>query len=300
MSRPSNWAIPNESIRYLLPMPIIRALKKNKLSESLYPVAMGFYKKAAGHVMQRKVHDDYLLIYCVFGKGTLNVENKSYDINQGDLIVLPKSVAHHYQAKKKSPWSIYWVHCDGALVEEHFTQISKQDEACILAIGLHSRLITEFEALLDTRLNHTLFESHLYSCSLLSQIISHIALLNKQRQHKSDKSLDIEAIRSLMLTHIHGQLSIETLASSANLSKYHFIKRYKALTGHTPINDFIQLKIERACHLLDISSNSISHIGFELGYEDAYYFSRVFNKVMGISPSQYRSTHLMRSEEKNN
>ncbi|OUR71229.1 AraC family transcriptional regulator [Marinomonas sp. 42_23_T18] len=292
MSRPSSWPIPNDSVRYLLPRPVISDLKENPLSKQLYPVAMGFYKKAQGHSMFREKHDDYLLIYCVNGEGLLKLNNKSIKISSGDLVVLPKSIAHEYAAKKKTPWSIYWVHLDGTLATNYITQISKQGDANILPIGLHSRLITDFEALLDTRLSSSLLESHLHSCSLLSQIITYIALLYKQTQHKVDKSLNLEAVKSLMLTHIHQQLDIDTLASTANLSKFHFIKRYKALTGRTPINDFIQMKIERACHLLDISDKSIATIGLELGYEDAYYFSRVFNKIMGISPTQYRSMRL--------
>lgn len=292
MSRTSTWPIPNDSVRYLLPRPIISALKVNALSESLYPVAMGFYKKAQGHTMFRDKHDDYLLIYCVSGEGFLKVNSKSIKISSGDFIVLPKSILHEYAAKKKTPWSIYWVHCDGSLAHNYITQLSKQEGANILPIGLHSRLITDFEALLDTRLSSSLFESHLHSCSLLRQIITYIALLFKQTQHKSDKRFDLESVKSLMLTHIHQQLDIDTLAKTANLSKFHFIKRYKTLTGRTPINDFIQMKIERACHLLDISDKSIVTIGLELGYEDAYYFSRVFNKIMGISPTQYRTMRL--------
>jgi AraC-like DNA-binding protein len=79
------------------------------------------------------------------------------------------------------------------------------------------------------------------------------------------------------------------------LSKYHFIKKYKALTGTTPINHFIQLKIERACHLLDVTNKGIKEIAWAVGYEDAYYFSRIFRKVMGISPSQYRAIRLGQS-----
>ncbi|MGB0945109.1 MAG: AraC family ligand binding domain-containing protein [Marinomonas sp.] len=292
MSNTSNWPIPNDSVRFLLPRPVINSLKENPIGKSLHPVAMGFYKKAQGHTMSRLDHDDYLLIYCVAGEGLLKLNMKSIKVSAGDFLILPKTLSHEYTAKKKSPWSIYWVHCDGILAKDYLDEIITQSQSNILSIGLHSRLITDFEALLDTRLNSSLFESFLHSCSLLSQIITHIALLNKQVQSQFDKSLDLELIRSLMLTHIHQQLDVETLANAANLSKFHFIKRYKTLTGRTPINDFIQMKIERACHLLDVSDKGIAEVGWELGYEDAYYFSRVFNKVMGISPSQYRTLRL--------
>jgi AraC-like DNA-binding protein len=61
------------------------------------------------------------------------------------------------------------------------------------------------------------------------------------------------------------------------------------LTGHSPIQHFLHLKIQHACLLLDTSENSIKQIAGEVGYNDAYYFSRLFKQVMGVSPSGYRS-----------
>ncbi|HET8705548.1 MAG TPA: helix-turn-helix transcriptional regulator, partial [Pseudomonadales bacterium] len=72
------------------------------------------------------------------------------------------------------------------------------------------------------------------------------------------------------------------------LSKFHFSKKYKALTGHSPIQHFIHLKMEQACYLLDISDQAVSLISQQLGYDDPHYFSRLFKKVIGVNPSQYR------------
>jgi len=52
---------------------------------------------------------------------------------------------------------------------------------------------------------------------------------------------------------------------------------------------FTQLKIRAACRLLDLSGKSVKAVALETGYSDPYYFSRVFKKVMGISPEKYRA-----------
>jgi AraC-like DNA-binding protein len=49
------------------------------------------------------------------------------------------------------------------------------------------------------------------------------------------------------------------------------------------------MKMERACYLLDITQQSVQEIAWSLGYEDAYYFSRLFRKVIGVAPTQYRA-----------
>jgi AraC-like DNA-binding protein len=52
---------------------------------------------------------------------------------------------------------------------------------------------------------------------------------------------------------------------------------------------FIHLKIQNACKLLYLTDMTVREVSFELGYDDPYYFSRLFKKVMGISPMQYRN-----------
>lgn len=299
MSQPSNWPIPKGSIRFVLPRPVITQLKSHNLSKNFYPLALGFYQEARGHSMSRSRHDDLLVIYCVKGRGYLRIGKREHSVAAGDLVILPKENIHAYRACDLDPWSIYWVHCDGEQTETFCNLIDKAESAPpIYAIGLHPRLVADFDSLLDLRKTSQLFITFLHASSLLRQIMTHIALINTQQRHAFEQSFNMDTIQTYMLTRLHESLDIDTLAAQANLSKYHFIKRYKQLTGSTPINDFIRMKIEKACHLLDITDQRISEIAWTLGYEDAYYFSRSFSKVMGISPSQYRNIRLGRATYK--
>ncbi|MCB0166075.1 MAG: helix-turn-helix transcriptional regulator, partial [Anaerolineae bacterium] len=64
---------------------------------------------------------------------------------------------------------------------------------------------------------------------------------------------------------------------------------FKKKTGYAPIDYFIRLKIQKACELLETTDQQVSEIGHSLGYPDIYYFSRLFKKVVGLSPRQYRA-----------
>ena len=90
---------------------------------------------------------------------------------------------------------------------------------------------------------------------------------------------------------LHQRLTLEQLAEAAgNPSPWQFIRHYRASTGQTPMQAFLHRKIARACYLLEVSDISISDLAREFGYEDAYYFSRLFKKVTGVSPSHYRQS----------
>lgn len=297
MSTPSSWPLPSESIRFVLPRKMVSRLREHPLSEQLYPLGVGYYQLARGHAMQREQHDDYLLIYCLEGAGKLEYgeKGKRRIIRPGDLIVLPRNTPHHYWTEQKNPWSIYWIHFDGSLAQDFLDQLETEGDSPVLSLGIHSRLVTDFEALLDARQARHHLASYLHSANQLRQLLTHIALLRPLARQQQEEALDLEKVHSLMQTRLHEQLDVDTLAAAVSLSKFHFIKKYKTLTGTTPINHFIQLKIERACHLLDVTNKGIKEIAWAVGYEDAYYFSRIFRKMMGISPTRYREMRLGRS-----
>jgi AraC-like DNA-binding protein len=102
---------------------------------------------------------------------------------------------------------------------------------------------------------------------------------------------DLDIIHNFMREHLDERITLNQLADLTGLSPAHFATRYRALTGVSPIQHFLHLKVEQACQLLDTTDHSFTQISSLLGYDDNYYFSRLFKKVMGQSPTDYRHTH---------
>ncbi|UTW13853.1 AraC family transcriptional regulator [Marinobacterium rhizophilum] len=292
MSTPSSWPLTSDSIRFVVPRRVVAALASHPLSAQLYPLGIGYYQHARGHRMQRANHDDNLLIYCLEGRGKLTLNGRGRTVKPGDLIILPRGLSHSYETRDQDPWSILWVHFEGELATRFIGQLEVDDGSALLPLGIHSRLVADFEALLDARQASHNLTAFIHCANQLRQLLTHIALLKPMATRPAGDSMDLETIHSLMQARLHEQLDIDTLAQVVNLSKFHFIKKYKALTGTTPISHFIHLKIERACHLLDVTSKGVNEVAWALGYDDAYYFSRIFKKSMGMSPSQYRRIRL--------
>lgn len=293
MSKPSNWALPPESSRLVVPREIASQLATHPLCAGLYPTGLGYYQIAANHTMQRRKHDDNLMIYCLDGRGELTVENETCKVHAGDLIVLPEGVSHAYKASEKAPWTIYWVHFSGEKAADFIDYLAIPGNHFVLPLGIHSGLVGDYEMLLESLQSSFSLTASVHASNLLRGILTKIVQLQTlSRQRKVAHNFNIEHIHSLMQARLHEQLDLDAFAKAANISKYHFVKKYKQLTGTTPINHFIHLKIERACHLLDMTTKSINEISYAVGYEDAYYFSRIFKKIMGLSPSQYRRMRL--------
>ena len=85
--------------------------------------------------------------------------------------------------------------------------------------------------------------------------------------------------------------SINELASNLKYSVSHYSDLFKKKTGVPPMHYFNQLKIQKSCQYLYFTNLTIKEIGFKVGFDDPYYFSRMFKKLMGLSPVNYRNCY---------
>ncbi|HEV2438254.1 MAG TPA: AraC family transcriptional regulator [Verrucomicrobiae bacterium] len=100
--------------------------------------------------------------------------------------------------------------------------------------------------------------------------------------------LKIDESVGYMLQHLNMPLQVATLAARVDLSKSHFTVLFKRYVGGTPIDYFIRLRLRQACHLLEDTRMSVKEIAYTLGYDDPFYFSRIFKSFNHIAPSNYR------------
>ncbi len=290
MSSPSQWPLPNEGVRLLTPGFMLEELSEHPLTRDCYPTALGFYPSAAGHRMRRNQHDDNLLLYCVDGSGRLRCHGQSWKVGAGDLVILPRGVAHSYAADKHTPWTIYWVHFLGRSARAFLDYLGYRDARPVVHTGVGPSLVAGFNQLAAVRESGYSSAAFINAANLLRQLLTQLALESGQQQASQTSALDLAQVQAYMQDNLDRNLELEELAAVAHLSKYHFSSRYKSLTGYSPIKHYLHMKMQRACHLLDNSDMSIKAIAAALGYSDPLYFSRLFKKTLGLSPRAYRSS----------
>jgi two-component system response regulator YesN len=124
---------------------------------------------------------------------------------------------------------------------------------------------------------------------------SHLLGQMRQVHEESYERLEadkIQKIKQYIVEHSHEDISLDALANKVGLSPIYISKMFKEKLGVNYIDFLTECRIEKAKILLADSEKSLKEITFEIGYHEPNYFSKVFKKMCGISPTEYRKTLL--------
>ncbi|MFV8818097.1 helix-turn-helix domain-containing protein [Haliea sp. E17] len=290
MSTPSKWPLPESGVRFLTPSFMVEKLARHPLTKDCYPTAMGYYPSATGHRMVRERHDDNLILYCTAGRAHLRAGQWSGHLGPGQIALLPQGLTHRYEADPAEPWTLFWVHFQGASTRVFLQHTGYRDGSPVVNAGVSPALIGSFSSLLEVRRTGYSTRAFIHAANQLRYLLTQIAQEVSAHQVQQHGGLPLEQVQAYMLEHLDQPVTLDDLAAVANMSKYHFSNRYKQLTGYSPIKHFLHMKMEQACHLLDVTELGVGEIARQLGYEDPLYFSRLFSKTIGSSPRGYRAS----------
>ena len=105
----------------------------------------------------------------------------------------------------------------------------------------------------------------------------------------ANKKYVVEQIMNYIEDHYSEKISLDQIAENMYLSPFYISRIFKSETGNAPIRHLINIRLEKAKELLEGGyEGSIQEVAAQVGYDDAYHFSKLFKKRYGISPSQAR------------
>lgn len=278
----------------VLPNEIKESLAQDEMTQMLYVTDIGYYPDALFHYRTRnRGARQHILIYCAGGEGWYVLEGQKHKVKKNQFFIISASTPHSYGSSSYDPWSIYWVHFTGS--------------KSILFLPLFNKTITiedDYTARYEDRIQ--LFEEIYqnlemgyskenlqYTTLCLWHLLGSFRYINQFREINKPKVTDVvQNVIKFMKLNIDKKLSLQEMADSVSYSASHFGTIFLKKTGSSPLEYFNHLKIQKACQLLFFSDLKIKEIADGLGFSDQYYFSKVFTKYMGISPTEYKSKQI--------
>ncbi len=268
--------------------------------QNAYITDIGYYPKAKFHFRNRpKNISQCIIIYCTDGEGWVIINGVEYNVEKNQFIVIPANTPHSYGANNERPWTIYWLHFAGKMVNIFADTLSLGRTNYCHNVSFSEERITLFNSMylalergysIDNLMyvNMTLW----YFLSTLRFPDSFVAPVKPEDKDPIDRAIDF------MKNHLDISLSLKEMAGHINISQPHFSALFKKKTGYPPLEYFNHIKIQKACQYLRFTDTQIKEISYKLGFEDPYYFSRLFHNIMGVSPAGYRS-EKKRPEDEN-
>ena len=277
----------------VLPQSIVQEFCQDELGRLLHITDIGFYPKAVFHYRDRSAAEalQNILLYCIDGEGWVEIKGNYHKLSPDEVVILPKGESHKYASNPKKPWTIYWVHFDGEMAS-YFA--SDMDKPIKINPEKDSRIKDRLELFEDifSILKNGYSQLNLdYSTTVFFHFLGSLKFLSAFRKSLSDRQPNHEPIDDaihFMRENIQRQLNMKEIAEYTGFSVSHFSTLFRQKTGVTPLNYFNQLRIQTACHHLDFTDLQINQIAMTIGFDDQFYFSRIFHKIMGCSPSEYR------------
>jgi len=258
-----------------------------------------FYMEMAGisycdgtYRMKRQESAETVLEYIVEGRGYLNVDGENYAATKGDVYILRKKTTHTYWSDAKSPWVKIFFNIRGSLAEKILEEYKLGTKGKVVLNG--EGLEEDFREMLARVSDNTISQAERFDEASIDflKIIIKLANLEKMRGNLKGDLMSVEDEMNKLIEYI--TMNPKRIVSNQELgdviyhSKDYVIKRFFANFGVTPYEYQIQQKIFSAKNLLGHTKMSVKEIASSLGYDDQHYFSYMFKKRCGLSPTQYR------------
>jgi len=278
---------------FVIPRPVLAEARRHPLIRGLYPTDIGWYPQARYHYRDRikGAPEDHLMM-CLDGHGYALVNDRKTHLQAGNLLIIPRNTRHTYWSADDRPWSIYWMHFRGENSSYYVDRIPEVADAVAIDQAAQTEAVRLFRDCLETLEGGYTLPTLIYAAQSARHILSLLLFRNSalpMKPRTENRQLNCDAIIEYMHSKLAETVRLQEFANEAGLSVSHFSEMFREQVHQSPMSYFTQLKIRAACRLLDLTEKSVKVVAIETGYSDPYYFSRVFKKVMGISPDKYRA-----------
>ncbi len=234
-------------------------------------------RKKGQFLMQR-------LYYVVNGKVKFVRNGKTVRCEKGDILYLPSDVTYTSVWEENEENSAILIQFD---FERDGKRVELNNDLFIVARDEDQELLRQFNSLATVYFEGK-YGYKLKCQTVLTQILSQF--IPKIEVEKKEKVSDIERGILFIENNYLNKFDIDEVASLCLMCSALFRRKFKKVVGVSPLEYKNKLKMKRAKELLESTDLTVGEIAEEVGIDDIYYFSRLFKKTYGFSPTDFRKS----------
>ncbi|MBQ7344786.1 MAG: helix-turn-helix transcriptional regulator [Oscillospiraceae bacterium] len=242
---------------------------------------------------------DWQLLYVASGKTHFYFDGRSQEVTAGHMILFQPRQEQHYEYFAKDKPEVYWVHFTGSDVKNILRHYGIPLDRNVIYSGTSSTYAYLFKEMIN----------ELQTCrtgyqELLEMYLRQILLLVQRSWEERKPTVssyileEMEHARRYFNEHYNEPINIEEYARSRGMSVSWFLRNFKQVTMKSPMQYILTIRINNAVSLLETTDYNVTEISTIIGYENPLYFSRIFRKQKGVSPSDFRKQRRAEEDSK--
>lgn len=240
------------------------------------------------HTSKRSNLVSFLCFVVLSGEGELSYDGQNYQLHSGDCVFIDCRKAYSHSTSDNL-WSLQWCHFYAPSLPAVYEKYKERGGRPLF----HPENIDLFTGLLSDLYNLAAMSDYIRDMRINEKLGTLLTLLMEQSWHPecmtvSRKRMELIEIKKHLDEHYAEKITLDDLAKRFFINKFYLSKIFKETYGTTVNNYLISKRITRAKQLLRFTDMTVDEIGVAVGMGDANYFSRMFRKVEGSSPSEYR------------
>lgn len=221
--------------------------------------------------------------YVFSGTGTLQVEDRTWTLDRGDICILPEKTEYAFTADPRDAWRKMVIHLKGTAASGFVQAFDRSGRLLYKNCGQFESV---FEELFDLVRSDAPVEQIMEVGSML--LMKLLTGLHGNGMPDPSVSHEVRKVKRFIDNNYQRDLSMDDIAASVFRSNDYVQKQFKQVYGKTPYTYYMELKMECAKNLLAQTNLSIGQIAEKLGYQSDRYFSARFRRLTGMTATQFR------------
>lgn len=233
------------------------------------------------------VRNHYLIHAVVRGQGTYQTEGQTYQLHAGDVFLVYPNATVSYTAHGEDPWEYCWVGFNGSDAPNILEAAGFRPERPVLRALPYAERLQEALMQIYQGRGNTLA----HSVEMAGRLYVALSLFLQNPPAPAEDADSLVSYTRQAVEYIQCRYSypllVEDIAAHIGISRSHLYRAFCAVMGQCPKTYLTEYRISQACLLLGRKDLSIASIAQSVGYEDGLYFSKVFHRVKGMTPTEY-------------
>lgn len=241
------------------------------------------------HTSRRSNLSSYLFFMVESGRGVLEYDGKSFELQEGSGVFIDCRKPYSHTTDASDTWTLRWCHFNGPTMTAIYNKYCERGGRSVFtpedtapffsALSDLTSVAESSDYIRDMRIN-----------ALLADLM---VCIMSESWHSEDKALPSKKSSVLDVKHYLDEnyadkIALDDLCGRFYISKYYLTHSFKEQFGVSITGYLLSVRITHAKQLLRFSTKTVEEIGYEVGIGAPAYFSRMFKRVEGMSPSEYR------------